>query len=277
MNILPVKNGRKVAILAVCSILLALTSSCSNKTSPLTYFKDINELHSEVQQQAVPLPKLAPDDELFITVTSLEPAAAAPFNLAQTNPGLREELDESAATPKQQTFVVNSRGELKFPQLGRIHVAGMTTEQLCDMLTERISQSVEDPLVIVELVNFRVNVLGEVKKPGAVKVMRQRYSVLDALADAGDMTEFGERSNVLLIRENGGKQERIRLDLNSSEVLTSPYFYLQPNDYIYVEPNKIRQDNSRYNMNNSYKLTVVSTIVSAASVIASLIIALTVK
>ena len=95
--------------------------------------------------------------------------------------------------------------------------------------------------------------------------------------DAGDMTEFGERSNVLLIRENGGKQERIRLDLNSSEVLTSPYFYLQPNDYIYVEPNKIRQDNSRYNMNNSYKLTVVSTIVSAASVIASLIIALTVK
>lgn len=93
MNILPVKNGRKVAILAVCSILLALTSACSKKTSPLTYFKDINELHSEVQQQAVPLPKLAPDDELFITVTSLEPSAAAPFNLAQTNPGLREELD----------------------------------------------------------------------------------------------------------------------------------------------------------------------------------------
>ena len=102
MNILPVKNGRKVAILAVCSILLALTSSCSNKTSPLTYFKDINELHSEVQQQAVPLPKLAPDDELFITVTSLEPAAAATFNLARPIPGFVRSLTSRRLPPNSR-------------------------------------------------------------------------------------------------------------------------------------------------------------------------------
>ena len=106
---------------------------------------------------------------------------------------------------------------------------------------------------------------------------RNRYSILDALSDAGDLTEYGERSNVLLVREENGERKFIHLDLNSSETLTSPYFFLKQNDYIYVEPNKVRQANSKYNQNNSFKLTVISTVVSAASVIASLVIALTVK
>ena len=102
-------------------------------------------------------------------------------------------------------------------------------------------------------------------------------TVLDALAAAGDLTEYGERSNVLIIREENGERKFAHLDLNSSETLTSPYYYLQQNDYVYVAPNKVRQANSKYNQNNAYKLSVTSTIVSAASVIASLVIALTVK
>jgi polysaccharide export outer membrane protein len=98
--------------------------------------------------------------------------------------------------------------------------------------------------------------------------------VLDALTAAGDLTEYGERTNVLIIREENGKRTAHRLDLTSSDVLTSPYFYLQQNDYVYVTPNKIRQDNSKYNQNNAFKLSVTSTIVSGCSVIASLIIAL---
>ena len=91
------------------------------------------------------------------------------------------------------------------------------------------------------------------------------------------MTPYGERSNVLLIREKDGKKEYVHLDMNSSEVLSSPYYYLEQNDYIYVEPNKVRQANSKYNQDNAFKLSVISTIVSASSVIASLVIALTVK
>ena len=142
---------------------------------------------------------------------------------------------------------------------------------------KRISETVDDPIVRVQLVDFRVNVLGEVKKPGAVLVNKERYSILDALADANDLTEYGERSNVLLIREIDGKRIYQRLNLNSSDILTSPYFYLQQNDVVYVEPNEIRRENAKYNQNNAYKISVVSTIVSACSVIASLIIALTVK
>jgi polysaccharide export outer membrane protein len=101
--------------------------------------------------------------------------------------------------------------------------------------------------------------------------------VLDALSAAGDLTVYGERENVLIIREENGKRTAHRLNLNSSEVFTSPYFYLQQNDYVYVSPNKIRKDNSKYNQNNAFKLSVVSTVVSGCSVIASLVIALAIK
>ena len=180
-------------------------------------------------------------------------------------------------SPTSQTYVVDSKGDINFPELGKIHVAGMDVEQLQAELTNRISRDVNDPLVRVELVNFNVNVAGEVAKPGTVAVKRNRFSILDALSAAGDLTPYGERSNVLIIREENGERKYAHVDLNSSALLTSPYYYVKQNDYIYVEPNNVRQSNSKYNQDNAFKLSVVSTVVSAASVIASLVIALTVK
>ena len=119
--------------------------------------------------------------------------------------------------------------------------------------------------------------MGEVKTPCAINVKRERYSILDALSDAGDLTEYGERDNVLLIREENGAKTYHRINLNDASILSSPYFYLKQNDVVYVEPNSIREDNSKYNQNNSYKVSVVSAIVSACSVVASLVIALTIK
>ncbi len=182
-----------------------------------------------------------------------------------------------ATSMQLQTFIVNSEGYINYPVLGSIHVAGMTVEQLQKMLTEKISATVEDPIVNVRIANFEVVVGGEVRQPKKIRVNRSRYSVLDALGDAGDLTEYGERSNILLVREENGQRAYHRLNLNSSDLLTSPYFYLQQNDYIYVEPNAVRQANSKYNQHNSFKLSVISTIVSASSVLASLIIALVIK
>ena len=127
------------------------------------------------------------------------------------------------------------------------------------------------------MTNFTVVVAGEVNSPSTIKVTRNRFSILDALSAAGDLTPYGERANVLLVREEGGERKFVHLNLNSSDLRSSPYFYMQQNDYVYVEPNKLRQANSRYNQDNSYKLSMTSTIVSAASVSASLVIALTVK
>lgn len=262
-------------ISAIVTALLML-SSCNTSKTVLPYFTDIKTIEEGSFPAGDYSPVIKPDDELFISVSSEVPEAAAAYNLPVVNPAMRDQLT-TAISPRSQTFIVNNKGDINFPILGTIHVEGLTCEQVQKMLTEKISADVRNPLVSVTLVNFKVVVAGEVVKPGTVKITGNRFSILDALGEAGDLTPYGERSNVLLIREENGQRKFVHLDLNSSETLTSPYFYLKQNDYIYVEPNKIRQANSRYNQDNAYKLTVISTVVSASSVIASLVIALTIK
>lgn len=261
-------------ILLLAAVTAGL-SSCSSTKNTLPYFTDLPTTQGSFKAGDYS-PEIKPDDELLITVTSIAPEATAIYNLPLSNPAKKSGMLKTG-TPSQQTFLVDNRGYINFPVLGRLHVAGMTVEALQEDLTRRIAADVDDPLVTVALVNFRVVVAGEVKQPRSIDVTRNRYSILDALSDAGDLTEFGERSDVLLIREEDGERKVIHFDLNSSSTLESPYFYLRQNDYIYVSPNEIRQDNSKYNQNNAFKLSVISTIVSASSVIASLVIALTVK
>lgn len=260
----------------IYAAVAALISSCSTSKTVLPYFTDISNITEGSYPAGDYSPEIKPDDELLITVNSVNPEASALYNLPLSNPAKSTELFKTS-TPMQQTFRVNNEGNIDFPILGTLHVAGMTLEQLDAMLTQKISEDVEDPIVNVSFVNFKVSVAGEVKHPQAINVTRSRYSILDALAEAGDLTEYGERSNILLVREENGERKFVHLNLNSSDVLNSPYFYLRQNDYVYVEPNTVRQANSKYNQNNAFKLSVISTIASASSVIASLIIALAIK
>lgn len=209
-------------------------------------------------------------------MTSSYPQATADYNLPATNPGRRGEFDITVS-PRQQTYVVNSAGDITMPVIGTMHVAGLTLEQLQSKIADIVHKDVADASVNVELVNFQVVVAGEVASPRTINVNRNRFSILDALSAAGDLTPYGKRTNVLIIREENGQRVFKHLDLSSADLLTSPYFYLKQNDYIYVEPNEIREANSKYNQDNAFKLSVVSTIVSAASVVASMIIAITVK
>lgn len=266
----------KLRLVHIAMGVMALLCSCTSSKTSLTYFENVKGVESGDVPTGEWGITLMPSDELFISVNSLVPEATMAYNLPMANPAAVNEIQKTTQ-PQQQTYVVDPSGYIDMPVLGRLHVEGMTTTQLKDELVKLISAEVADPLVRVELINFRVKVLGEVKNPCAIKVDREKYSVLDALADAGDLTEFGERENVLLIREENGVTHYHHLNLNDVSVLSSPYFYLQQNDVIYVEPNKIRKENSKYNQNNSFKVSVISTIVSACSVIASLVIALTVK
>lgn len=257
----------------------ALLASCSTSKSQLPYFSDLTADEGVLELQKYST-TIKPDDELFISITSpSSPEFTDAFNLPLTNTGSKQNLaNKVTTTPLQQTYVVDSKGDITMPVIGKLHVAGMTVEELRDKLTEIAHrEAASDALVQVELINFTVVVAGEVNSPRIVYISKNRYSILEAIGAAGDLTPYGERSRVLLIREEDGKKIYKRLDLNSSDILNSPYFYLRQNDYIYVEPNNIREENAKYNQNNSYKLTVISTIVSAASVIASLVIALTIK
>lgn len=267
----------------------AALSSCKTGNSVMPYFTDLDS----ATVSNVPLPdftiKIEPDDELLINVSAANPQAVEPYTIPFQHPRVRDfntperQTLESTSTTRrnnsltQQTYQVDAQGFIKFPVLGKIHVGGMTLNGLASYLTEKIAEKVVDPMVTVELVNFKVNVLGEVSNPGSQLVNRERFSVLDALAGAGDLTGLGERKNVLLIREENGRRVYHRLNLNSKESLESPYFYLRQNDVIYVEPNSVRQANARTDAERQFKLSMTSVIVSAASVIASLAIALFIK
>ncbi len=241
----------------------------------MAYFKDLAVAKSgELPNPQGNYPvRIQPDDELVITVTSSVPEVTAAYNMPLDNPATRSAL-LIATQPRTQTYIVDEQGYIMMPVLGRLHVAGKTIHEIASMVTGLVSENVKDPFVRVDIVNMGIDVLGEVRNPHRVVTGQQYFTVLDALAACGDLTEFGKRDRVFVIRTEDGKRAYHLLDLTNSEVFNSPYFYLRQNDVVYVEPNEIRIDNSKYNQNNAFKLSVISTIVSGVSVIASLIIAL---
>lgn len=245
----------------MATALTLLICGCSSQKYNLTYFDDIKNIPSgKLELNIVPV-RLVPDDVISISVTSLRPEATAIFNGG-----------ESA-----MKYRVDAKGDITFPVFGNIHVEGMTTEELAAYLTHRIEETVVDPFVSVRLINFTVQVLGEVNRPGIVPADKELFTVLDAISAVNDLTPYGQRENILLLRREGDETKFYHLNLNDSKLLSSPLFYLHQNDVLIVEPNNVKKDNSKYNMNNAYKLQVISTIVSASSVVASLAIALAVK
>ena len=252
-----------------------LLSCSTTKENNLAYFQDFSLADSGTlpNEQGIYPVRIQCDDELFITITSAIPEATASYNLPMDNPATRGNVRQ-VTQPRSQTYIVDEEGYIMMPVLGRILVKDKTISQLSKEIKAMVERDVKDPHVRIDLVNFAVDVMGEVHNPQRLHTSRQNYTVLDAITQCGDLTEYGKRDRVYVIRTEEGKRTYQRLNLNSSEVFSSPYFYLKQNDIVYVEPNNIRIDNSKYNQNNAFKLSVISTIVSSASVVISLIIAL---
>lgn len=264
----------KIAIVLNCLILLGACRSYQD----VRYFQNIDQLPSSTLNDSAIMyqPHIVADDVLSITVTALDASSVAAFNLpvvAFLAPG----ANELSSSQTLQCYLVNPEGYINFPILGMLKVGGLTKQECIEYLQDLISQYVKDPIVNIQFMNFRISVLGEVNKPGTFRLSNDRTSILDAIGEAGDLTIYGERNNVLLIRDNNGKKEFHRFDLTRSDIFASPYYYLQQNDVIYVEPNRPKQKNSRYSQQDSFNVSVFSAIVSTLSVITSLIIALLVK
>ena len=266
-------KSRLLIMLVAAATLLSCTST---KENSLAYFKDLETSPNGTlaNPQGIYPIRIQPDDELVIVVTSAVPEATAAYNLPMDNPATRGNLRQTTQ-PRTQTYIVDDQGYIMMPVLGRIYVNGKTLGEISKELTAMVAKDVHDPYVRVDIVNFSVDVMGEVKNPQRVYSGHEHFTILDALSQCGDLTEYGKRDHVYVIRTEEGKRAYHRLDLTNSEVFNSPYFYLKQNDVVYVEPNQIRIDNSKYNQNNAFKLSVISTVVSSVSVIASLIIALT--
>jgi polysaccharide export outer membrane protein len=255
--------------LSIFIIIILIFSSCSSYKK-ISYLNGVEQLTKE--QLALNVPKeskILPNDLLTITVNTTNPASAVPFNLPLM-PVAGDGVGGIYNTVGAQTYIVDKNGDISFPVLGKIHVGGLTRSELEEMLKNAIYPKyiTEEPIVTTRFINYKISVLGEVNRPGLYMFATDRINLLEALATAGDLTIYGRRNSVLLKREHAdGTNEYIRLDLQDKNLALSPYFYLQQNDVIYVEPNKARGNSSSIGSTENITISVVSVLVSVATLL----------
>lgn len=216
---------------------------------------------------------IMPKDLLTITVNTTDPDAAAPFNLTVQTSINAARSSSLTQQPSLQQYLVNNEGTIDFPVLGRIKVGGLTKNEAEDLIREKLSDYLNEvPIVTVRMANYKIAVLGEVARPGMFTVSNEKVNIFEALAMAGDLTIWGMRDNVKLIREDAiGKREIIMLNLNDAEIVTGPYYYLQQNDILYVNPNKTKAKNSDIGQSTSLWFSATSILVSIASLLVTIL------
>lgn len=249
-------------------LLSVLLTGCMN-TKTVTYFQNKDEIDQTISKQLYDA-KIMPKDILQIQVFSITPEASEPFNLFK---GTTAATSSTSNTNQNSVYnyLVDNDGSIVMPIIGTVEVGGLTkkdAEQLIkNKITPYVSES-ENVVVHVRMMNYKYAVLGGVRSPGLYTTQNEKVSILEAIAQAGDLTTFAYRDRIYLIRENSdGQKEYHQLNINDANIISSPYYYLQQNDVIYVEPRKIEARNSFFSANSSIWLTLTSSLISVATLI----------
>ncbi|WP_234736954.1 polysaccharide biosynthesis/export family protein [Tellurirhabdus bombi] len=249
--------------------LIACFASCVS-SKKVAYFQDLS---ADSSAQSIALtspytPTIKAGDILTVQVSSLNPEATTFFN-PYTTLSTQQSAATGTATPASPIgYLVSADGNIELPLLGKVVVNNLTTVQAADRIRDLLKKYLKEPTVNVRNSNFRISVIGEVSRPSMFTIPNEQITLLEALALAGDIPISGRRDNVLLIREEGGQRKFIRLDLTGRDLFKSPYYYMHPNDVLYVEPSKVRiASNERF-----YQITPI--ILSAASVLSIVLIRL---
>lgn len=246
-----------LGLLSIC--LYCSLSSCSSYKK-ITYFKDLSDsgviytTGQNIKGVAFQPLLIQPDDILQILISTIDPEANEAFNIHQDNNNTGK--NDAMNMPKNLNgYLVDKQGDIELPVLGPFHVVGLTTQQIKDTVLKAASRLLKQPVVNVRLINFTVNVLGEVTRPGSYVITGEKASLLDALGLAGDMTIYGKRDNVILMRTENGVQKKVaRFNLNNTDMLNSPYFYLRQGDVIYVEPTKAKAASTDMSATKTYAI-----------------------
>jgi polysaccharide biosynthesis/export protein len=236
--------------IVVCAMILMMVGCTSSKQ--VAYWQNIDSI-SLAASKGLYDAKIMPKDELTILVQTTDPLSSEPFNLRSTS--------QANSKNPVTTYLVDNDGMISFPIIGKIHVAGLTKTECEDLIKSKIQPYLartENPLVSVRMSSFHITVLGEVNRPGVIPVSTEKISVVEALAEAGDMTVYGKRNNILLLREDKtGEKHKVRLNMNDANIINSPYYYLQQNDVIYVEPHKVKARNTFFGSNTSIFYSII--------------------
>lgn len=253
------------------AVFCMFISSCSTPKD-IVYFQGIDSLTPEQLNRMSQSysNKITYDDLLSITVTAWDPAAVTPFNPPVY--AYSQEGEQPIATSQSMySYLVDKEGYINFPVLGKIHVVGLTKQELGKELENKISKYVDHPLVNVQLLNFRITLMGELSRPGSYTIKNDRFTILDAIGMAGDLPITANRKNILVIREDEGKKNIYRLDITDPAIFESPCYYLRQNDVVYVEPVETKQ-RSRTSSTRQFNISLVTSVISAVSIITSMVI-----
>lgn len=257
------------SLLVLMGGMLALfLGGCSSQKN-ISYFKDIPDTAKQkvVEMATYTTPVIQADDILQVTIQTLDPASTALMN-QQNSPNWAVGGSAGAAgVASSPGYLVDKSGFVTLPLVGKIQVKGKTTGDVQEAIRAKAAEFYKDPVVNVRFINFKITVLGEVTKPATYVMPGEKVTLLDAIGMAGDLTIYGKRENVLLIREIEGKKEFVRFNLNNSNLFTSPYYYLQQGDVVYVEPNKskvVSTDAARLR-----NITIISSVLTLLVVIVS--------
>lgn len=248
-------------LLFIVSISI-LSFSCSKRN--LVYFSDIGPdkvysipIDSSIEQ------RIQEDDLLSITVTSLNAESNMLFNAGVLMPS-GNTGNTIVSTPINENYLVDKDGFINYPVIGQINLKGLTKLEAVKKMSLLLDEYVQNPIINIRLMNFKVTVIGEVQKPNTFIIPTEKVTILEALGLAGDMTAYGKRENVLIVREKDGTRSTTRLNLNDKDLLASPFYYLQQNDVIYVEPFKTKAIQSD---TNPRTVAMLSSLISLATLL----------
>jgi len=262
---------KQLCLLIGTAVLGILLVSCSAQKR-VWYLQDAQPFTPEQIAENGQI-RIKPLDRLTIVVNSKDPELAVPFNSATSYNSLTgTNISGAANSQALQMRTVDENGMLEMPVIGKIECKGKTRSELAQEIADKIREGgyISDPTVNIQFADMKISVIGEVARPGQYDITNDRISLLDALSLAGDLTIYGVRSDVKVIREENGVRTTASLDLTSQDIYDSPYFYLQQNDVIYVKPNKYRAQAGEISQNRSFYISLISTAVSVATLIVTL-------
>jgi polysaccharide export outer membrane protein len=250
-------------------MLISFLVSCKPKKDMIYVSQNI--IGEEITKAKYQRLYIQQSDVLLILVSALDEVAVKPFNLNTMNRVGSESPNGANLYVQPSEYLVNEEGYINFPVLGDIYVKGITQVQLKAELESRLMKYLTEPLVTISLKNFNVSVLGEVKIPGQKQSFTQKLNVFQALSLAGDMTDFGDRTKVKLIRtSDSGEDQVVNLDLSRSDIVNSSYYYIKQNDVLYVEPDKNKQILANSNPNRALIFQIVASVLGVATLIVAL-------
>jgi len=236
-------------------------SSCASRQD-LVYFQDADK---EIELSVKYVLTYKPDDLITISVSALDMDAVRPFNLYVA--AFRGTAGGITSTPSLQTYLIDATGNIDFPVIGTVPIGGLSRKEATRLVTDKLLPYIKDPIVNIRITNFKISVLGEVNAPGTFNIPNERVTLPEALGLARDLKIQGIRANILIIREVDGKITKNYIDLRTNALFSSPFYYLQQNDVVYVEPNNSRIKESRVNPNTSIFLSSVSILISLLAIL----------